>query len=131
VAISFVFSFLLDLNSLLGQNVLLSFVTGRYFRPRVEQRVFLIIDMRNSTATAERLGEVVGDTMNTASRIVDSCRDSGEPVIVSAALLHQIAVPLGIAARALGPIQLRGKKSPIELFALQATTPAVARSPAE
>jgi adenylate cyclase len=229
VAISFVFSFLLDLNSLLGQNVLLSFVTGRYFRPRVEQRVFLIIDMKNSTATAERLGEVdfhrlvncfvtdltgaivaqkgqiykyngdelivtwplaaglknarclracfdairrlaelrpvyerefdlqvdcraalhcgpvvvgemgsikreialIGDTMNTASRIVDSCRDSGESVVVSAALLHQIAVPLGIAARALGPIQLRGKKSPVELLALQATTPALARLPAE
>jgi hypothetical protein len=31
-------------NSLLGQNVLLSFVTGRYYRPRVEQRVFLIMD---------------------------------------------------------------------------------------
>jgi adenylate cyclase len=229
VAISFVFSFLLDLNSLLGQNVLLSFVTGRYFRPRVEQRVFLIIDMKNSTAAAERLGEVdfhrlvnrfvtdltgaivvqkgqiykyngdelivtwplavglknarclracfdaiqrlavlgpiyerefelqmecrvalhcgpvvigemgsirreiaiIGDTMNTASRIIDSCRDSGESVIVSAALLHKLTIPPGIAARPLGPIQLRGKKSPVELFALQATAPALVGSSAE
>jgi adenylate cyclase len=58
VAISFVVNFLLDLNSLLGQNVLLSFVTGRYFRPRIEERVFLFIDMKNSTDVAERLGEV-------------------------------------------------------------------------
>ena len=51
-------TFLLEMNTLLGQNVLLNFVTGRYHRPRVEQRVFLIIDMKNSTAAAERLGEV-------------------------------------------------------------------------
>ncbi|WP_158814322.1 adenylate/guanylate cyclase domain-containing protein [Methylocapsa sp. S129] len=221
VAVSFVINFLLDVNSLLGQNVLLSFVTGRYFRPRVEQRVFLIIDMKNSTAAAERLGEVdfhrllnrfvsdltgplvtqkgqihkyvgdelivtwplaagvkdarclracfgaiqkladlgpsyerefglrvdfraglhcgpvvvgemgtikkeialLGDTLNTAARIVDACRDAAEPVLASAALLSQLTIPPGIAARALGPIQLRGKKSPAELFALQATAP--------
>lgn len=54
----FVVSFLFEVNSLLGQNVLLSFATGRYHRPRVEQRIFLMIDMRNSTAVGERLGEV-------------------------------------------------------------------------
>ena len=57
-AVTFVVTFLLEVNSLLGQNVLLAFITGRYHRPRVEQRVFLIIDMKNSTAAAERLGEV-------------------------------------------------------------------------
>jgi adenylate cyclase len=55
---TFVVSFLFEMNSLLGQNVLLSFVTGRYHRPKVEQRVFLIMDMKHSTAAAERLGEV-------------------------------------------------------------------------
>ncbi len=57
-AVTFVVTFLLEVNTLLGQNVLLNFITGRYHRPRVEQRVFLIIDMKNSTAAAERLGEV-------------------------------------------------------------------------
>ena len=57
-AVTFVVTFLLEMNTLLGQNVLLNFITGRYHRPRVEQRVFLIIDMKNSTAAAERLGEV-------------------------------------------------------------------------
>jgi adenylate cyclase len=57
-AATFVVSFLLEVNSLLGQNVLVSFVTGRYHRPKVEQRVFLIMDMKHSTAAAERLGEV-------------------------------------------------------------------------
>jgi adenylate cyclase len=218
-AVTFVVTFVFEVNSLLGQNVLLAFVTGRYHRPRVEPRVFLIIDMKNSTAAAERLGEVAfhrllnrligdlsgaivmhkgeihkyvgdeliatwplaeglkparcllacfdavarmatlgpsyerefglraeiraalhcgpvvvgemgsfkkeialtGDTLNTAARLVDACRETGEPVIASAALLEQLVVPPGIAARALGPIRLHGKKSPVELFALQAT----------
>jgi adenylate cyclase len=217
-AVLFVVTFLFEVNSLLGQNVLLSFVTGRYYRPRVEERVFLIIDMKGSTAAAEQLGEVAfhsllrrligdlsqsivmhkgeihkyvgdeliatwplaeglkparcllacfdamaraarlgpsyerefgrrveiraalhcgpivvgemgsfkkeialsGDTLNTAARLVDACRETGEPVIASAALIGQLVVPPGIAARALGPIPLHGKKIPVELFALQA-----------
>ena len=57
-AVMFVVTFLFEVNSLLGQNVLLAFATGRYHRPRVEQRMLLIIDMKDSTAVAERLGEV-------------------------------------------------------------------------
>jgi adenylate cyclase len=53
---------------------------------------------------------LIGDTMNTAARIVDACRASGETVIASTALLQQMALPPGIAARALEPILLRGKK---------------------
>jgi adenylate cyclase len=217
-AVSLVISFLFDVNRLLGQNVLLSFMTGRYFKPRVEQRVFLMIDMKNSTSVAERLGEVdfhrllnrfvsdltgpiivqkgqihkyvgdelivawplavgmkdarclracfgaferlaslgpsyerefglrvafraglhcgpvvvgemgtikkeialLGDALNTTARIVDACRDRGEAAIASAALLAQLTLPSGIEAHALGPVQLRGKKSPVELFALRA-----------
>jgi adenylate cyclase len=216
-AATFVISFLLEVNSLLGQNVLLSYVTGRYHRARVEQRVFLMIDMKNSTAAAERLGEVdfhrllnrfvndltssivmregqihkyvgdeliatwplaaglkdarclracfgaiaqlgeagllyerefgqrveiraslhcgpvvvgemgtvkkeialIGDTLNTTARLVDACRESGERVIASAALIDQLALPSGITARALGPIALRGKESTVDLFAME------------
>jgi adenylate cyclase len=227
-ALGFVINFLLEVNSLLGQNVLLNFATGRYYRPRVEQRIFLIIDMENSTAAAERLGEVdfhrllnrfvsdltgplvvlkgqihkyvgdevivtwplaeglkdarcvracfaaikqlaelgpsyerefglrvafraglhcgpvvvgemgtikkeialSGDTVNTAARIVDACRERGEPVIASAALLLQLALPPGIAARPLGAVWLRGKKNPIELSVLQVTAATLVRSSA-
>lgn len=218
---TFVVSFLFEVNSLLGQNVLLSFVTGRYHRPQVEQRVFLIMDMKNSTAAAERLGEVdfhrllnrlvtdlsgpivlrdgqihkyvgdeliatwplarglndatcvracfaalarlaahgadyerafgapaqvraslhcgpvvvgemgsvkkeialLGDTLNTAARLVDACRDSGESVIASADLLDRLTLPPGVAARSLGAIRLRGKEQAIGLYALAQATP--------
>ena len=56
LATAFVFVFILDVNSLLGQNVLLNFITGRYYAPRLESRVFLFIDMEGSTGLAERLG---------------------------------------------------------------------------
>jgi adenylate cyclase len=214
--VTIVLSFLFEVNSLLGQNVLWSFVTGRYHRPRVEQRVFLIIDMKNSTAAAERLGEVdfhrllnrlvtdlsgpivlsggqihkyvgdeliatwplarglkdatcvracfaalarlvahradyerefgaaaqvraslhcgpvvvgemgsvkkeialLGDTFNTAARLVDACRDSGESVIASADLLDRLALPPDVKARSLGLIRLRGKEQAIGLCVL-------------
>jgi adenylate cyclase len=48
--------FIDDINHLLGQNVLRNFITGYYHRPRLEQRVFLFIDIEGSTALAERLG---------------------------------------------------------------------------
>ena len=50
--------FIDDVNHLLGQNVLLNFITGHYHRPRLEQRAFLFIDIEGSTALAERLGEL-------------------------------------------------------------------------
>jgi adenylate cyclase len=74
---TFVVSFLFEVNSLLGQNVLLSFVTGRYHRPQIEERVFLIMDMKNSTATAERLGEV--DFHRLLNRLVT---DLGGPIVL-------------------------------------------------
>jgi len=216
-----VVSFLFEVNSLLGPNVLLSFVTGRYHRPQVEQRVFLIMDMKNSTAAAERLGEVdfhrlvnrlvsdltgpivlrdgeihkyvgdeliatwplakglknaacvracfmalarlvehgaeyerefgaaaqvraslhcgpvvvgemgsvkkeiamLGDTLNTAARLVDACRDSGESVVASISLLDQLVLPPTVIARPLGLIRLRGKEQAIGLCALDQATP--------
>jgi adenylate cyclase len=53
---AFVFNFVLDVDRLLGQNVLLNFITGRYYHPRLEQRVFLFIDLEGSTGFGERLG---------------------------------------------------------------------------
>ncbi len=43
--------------SLLGPGVLFAFAAGRYHRPRSEERALLFIDLRGSTAKAERLGQ--------------------------------------------------------------------------
>jgi adenylate cyclase len=206
-----------DVNHLLGQNVLLDFVTGRYHRPRLEQRVFLFIDIEGSTALAERLGALafhrlvsrfvadvtdaiaaargeihryvgdeliatwkladgiaegrcvracfaalgrlaelapayrrefgaavacraglhcgpvvagemgtlkreiafLGDTVNTAARIEEFCRQSGHRVLASADLVDRVELPPGIAKRPLGALHLRGKESDVALYALE------------
>jgi len=62
---------------------------------------------------------MLGDTMNTAARIEEVCRQTGHDYIASAAALR-VAGPLspGLHAEALGPMPLRGKEEQIELFAL-------------
>jgi adenylate cyclase len=48
----------LSVNDLLGPGVLFAFAAGRYHNPLIEERALLFIDMRASTAIAERLGEL-------------------------------------------------------------------------
>jgi adenylate cyclase len=65
-AIDFLFSLVLvvgvnllfSVNDLLGRGTLFAFAAGRYYEPRIEERALLFIDMRSSTAIAERLGEL-------------------------------------------------------------------------
>ena len=219
LAASFVFVFIMAVNKLLGQNVLLSFVTGRYHKPRLEERVMLFIDMEGSTGLAERLGplafhrllnrfvtdltdpivarrgeiysyvgdeliatwkledgigqarcvracfdafdalarkapeyrrefgaavnfraglhcgplvtgemgsvktEIVflGDTVNTAARIQDLCRETGDRVLASADLINRLELPPGVVKRSLGDLRLRGKGADLALYALSRT----------
>ena len=83
LAISFVFVFMLDVNSLLGQNVLINFVTGRYYRPRLEERVFLFLDMEGSTGAAERLGPLAFHRL--LNRFV---LDLTEPIVAAHGEIH-------------------------------------------
>jgi adenylate cyclase len=84
LAASFVFTFIFDLNRLLGQNVLLNFVTGRYHRPRLETRVFLFIDMEGSTGFAERLGPLMFHRL--LNRFVV---DLTEPIVAARGEIHR------------------------------------------
>ncbi len=49
---------LFSVNELLGPGVLFAFAAGRYYHRSLEERALLFIDMRGSTAIAERLGEL-------------------------------------------------------------------------
>jgi adenylate cyclase len=65
---------------------------------------------------------LIGDAMNTTQRIQDACREVGCRVLVSAAMLDLIvALPVGVTARALGPMPMQGKGLSVELYALEAT----------
>jgi adenylate cyclase len=58
VAMSVLANFLIEFGNLLGFRTLRNLLTGRYVRPRRESKVFLLIDMKNSTGVAERLGPI-------------------------------------------------------------------------
>ena len=42
----------------MGQAVSINFFTGKYHRPKSEDRVFMFLDMKSSTAHAEKLGHI-------------------------------------------------------------------------
>jgi adenylate cyclase len=58
LALSVGANLLIAVNELLGPGVLFAFAAGRYHQPRIEERALLFIDMRSSTAIAERLGDL-------------------------------------------------------------------------
>jgi adenylate cyclase len=209
-------SFMIVLSEHLGHNVLRNLMTGRYHRPREEARVFLFVDMIDSTAIAERIGptafltlvdrfvsdlgtvviehhgtiyryvgdevivtwseakgiteancvrcvlamraalaaraesyrkqfglvprfraalhagpvvagemgdakrEIVflGDAVNTTARIEEACRELGHDILISEPLLKRLQLPPGATAQPVGPIELRGKRVPMALYAL-------------
>lgn len=47
--------FFIQLDRLLGPGVLVGYVTGRYHRPRREQRVFMFLDLKGSTKLADQM----------------------------------------------------------------------------
>lgn len=84
LVVSFAFNFLMDINRLLGQHVLLNFAIGRYHQPRLEERVFLFIDMQGSTALAERLGPLAFHRL--VNRFVI---DLTEPIVAARGEIHR------------------------------------------
>jgi adenylate cyclase len=56
VGLSVILIFVVQMNRMIGPNVLRYFVMGSYHRPRDENRVFLFLDLEGSTHLAEELG---------------------------------------------------------------------------
>lgn len=50
--------FYTEISDNIGQGVLINFFTGKYHRPIEEERIFMFLDMKDSTAIAEKLGHV-------------------------------------------------------------------------
>lgn len=50
--------FYTEVSENLGQGVLHNFFIGKYHRPKEEERIFMFLDMKSSTAIAEQIGHV-------------------------------------------------------------------------
>ena len=59
---------------------------------------------------------IIGDTVNTASRMEGLCKEFGVEIIVSATLVE--GTSCASHARPLGPAAIRGKHRPVDLFVL-------------
>ena len=60
----------------------------------------------------------LGDTLNTAARIQEACRQFARPFLASADLIDALELPSDVVTDSLGPVDLRGVGSPIELLAV-------------
>lgn len=61
---------------------------------------------------------LIGDVMNTAARIAGHCRECGHNLLISGNLFHALEKTQNYQAISLGLVDLRGKASGIELFAV-------------
>jgi adenylate cyclase len=58
VSMSVLANLVFEMGALLGFGTLKNLLTGRYVQPKREQKAFLLIDMKDSTGLAERLGPI-------------------------------------------------------------------------
>ena len=68
----------------LGLNVFYNFFTGKYHRPTIEERIFMFLDMKSSTAFAEKLGHVKYFEM-----LQEYYADLSDPIIAHAGEIYQ------------------------------------------
>jgi adenylate cyclase len=64
----------------------------------------------------------LGDTVNTAARVLEACKSLGQRMLVSRDLLERVVVPPDLGVRSFGPVALRGKTEPVELFTVERHT---------
>jgi adenylate cyclase len=86
VAVATSIQFIVQMNRMIGANVLGYFVTGVYHRPKAEERIFLFLDLEGSTQLAERLGSA--RYFELLRRFVD---DLTEPVLEADGEIYQYA----------------------------------------
>jgi adenylate cyclase len=64
-----------------------------------------------------------GDTINTAARIQETCKEFQRPLLISGELLQRMELKSRYSTISLGKVRLRGREKEIELFAIERSTP--------
>lgn len=58
MTVSLLISFIRQMNYKFGPGMLWNMLTGKYHKPREEERIFMFLDLKSSTTIAERLGHI-------------------------------------------------------------------------
>lgn len=56
IIITLIIMTLTSVNELIGRGILFKFILGKYHKPREEKKIFMFLDLKNSTEIAESLG---------------------------------------------------------------------------
>ena len=80
--------------------------------------------LHGGTVTAGELGDLrrqivfVGDILNTAARLQEYAKRMGYDLVISGAVLKQIALPPGLQVTPCGELALRGKEASVPAYGL-------------
>ena len=73
----FIISFIKQMNNKFGPGVILPMILGKYRKPRVEERIFMFMDLKDSTSYAEKLGHIK------YSEMIQNCFSDANKVLPS------------------------------------------------
>lgn len=76
--------FTMEVSRKMGPGILFNFITGRYFKPRKEKRVFMFLDINSSVAYAEHSGDLAYHNF-----LNDFVRDITPGILASDGKIHQ------------------------------------------
>jgi adenylate cyclase len=70
-----IISFIKQMNAKFGPGILIPMFLGKFRHPRIEKRIFLFMDLKDSTSYAEKLGnlkfsELIQDCFNDANKVI-------------------------------------------------------------
>ncbi len=82
--VSFLINFVRQLNRMLGPGTLVSLLLGRYHRPVAEERIFMFLDLNDSTAIAAALGPFRFNEFKN-----DFFHDIAEPILETRGQIYQ------------------------------------------
>ena len=216
LALAFIINFTLQMSRKMGQGVLWGFLTGKYYHPVEQERIFMFVNIKHSDHIANKLGPLnfhkllndfvfditepileysgviyqyvedvlvvswntrnglqdsnciraffdaknriwqlrekyflqydlvpqfqaayhygtviqgeigtekseitfLGDVMNTTARILAKCEEMDQELLVSSQLMQLLKLPVIYGSSSRGAVELKGKKEPIEVFAI-------------
>jgi len=76
--------FMLQVSDKFGPGILWKFLTGKYYHPRQEERIFMFLDLRSSTTIAEKMG-----SKKFFELLKDVFQDITEPILHSQGEIYQ------------------------------------------
>ena len=140
-------NFILQINKKFGPGNLYKMITGRYHKPRNEEKIFFAFEktllknksfylenfnvypefrggMDMGSVTVTEIGDIKreiayhGDVLNTASRIQGQCKNLKQKLLISESLAQKLNFNDTFSSESMGEIRLRGKNNLVKVYSI-------------